>query len=167
VPSSRTWRVQRRRRSDQPIWRTSPPITSLSTRLPPFEHRAVAASPHWAIVSPPLVPAVGYQRAFSGMYVTGGSHAAALTRALQPRRPIGPLRRYMRSSPSPREDVDGFHHATFLGAGCRPRMVFVAPPGSSSPNSSTAAASPQVTCMALPGRRRSRRLPIHFSRHLA
>jgi hypothetical protein len=27
VPSSRTWRVQRRRRSDQPIWRTSLPST--------------------------------------------------------------------------------------------------------------------------------------------
>jgi hypothetical protein len=150
VPSSRTWCVQRRRRSDQPIWRSSPPSTSLSTRLPPFEHRAAAASPLWAVASPPLVPDASYQRAFSGMYVAGGSPAAAPTPALQPRHPIGPLRRCTRSSPSPREDVAGFHRASSLGAGCRrPRMVFVAPPGSSSPTSSTAAAPPQVTCMAL------------------
>jgi hypothetical protein len=150
VPSSRTWRVQRHRWSDQPIWRKSPPSTSPSMRLPPFEHRAAATSPLRAVASPPLVPAAGYQRAFSGMYVAGGSHAAAPTRALQPRRPIGPLHCCTRSSPSPREDVAGFHHATSLGAGChRPRMVFVAPLGSSSPTSSTAAASPQVTCLAL------------------
>jgi hypothetical protein len=131
VPSSRTWRVQRRRRSDQPIWRSSPPSTSPSTRLPPFEHRVAAASPLRAVASPPLVPATGYQRAFSGMYVAGGSHAVAPTRAQQPRRPIGPLRRCTRSSPSPHEDVAGFLRATSLGAGCRrPRMVFVAPPGS-------------------------------------
>jgi hypothetical protein len=90
VPSSRTWCVQRRRRSDQPIWRTSPPSTSPSTRLSPFEHRVAAASPLRAVASPPLVPAAGYQRAFSGMYIAGGSHAAAPTRALQLRRPIGP-----------------------------------------------------------------------------
>jgi hypothetical protein len=88
VRSSRIWRVQRRSRSDQPIWRTSPPSTSPSTRLPPFEHRAAAASPLRAVASPLLVPAAGYQRAFSGMYVAGGSHAAAPTRALQLRRPI-------------------------------------------------------------------------------
>jgi hypothetical protein len=106
--------------------------------------------PLQAATSPLLVPATGYQRAFSGMYVAGGSHAAAPTRALQPCRPIGPLRRCMRSSLLPREDVAGFHRATSLGAGCRrPRMVFVALLGSSSPTSSTAAASPQVTCMAL------------------
>jgi hypothetical protein len=64
--------------------------TSPSTRLPPFEHRAAAASPLRAVASPPLVPAAGYQRAFSGMYAAGGSHDTALTRALQPRRPIGP-----------------------------------------------------------------------------
>jgi hypothetical protein len=90
VSSSRIWRVRRRRRSDQPICLSSPTSTSLSTRLPPFEHRAAAASPLRAIASPPLVPAAGYQHAFSGMYVAGGSHAAAPTRALQPRRPIGP-----------------------------------------------------------------------------
>jgi hypothetical protein len=141
---------QRHRRSDQLIWRTSPPSTSPSTRLPPLEHRAAAASPLRAVASPPLVPAAGYQRTFSGMYIAGGSHAAAPTRALQPRRLIGPLRRCARSSPSPREDVAGFHRATSLGAGCRcPRMVFIAPLGSSSPTSSTAAASPQVTYMAL------------------
>jgi hypothetical protein len=101
-------------------------------------------------VSPPLVPAVGYQRAFSGMYVAGGSHAAALTCTLQPCRPIGSLHCCTRSSLSPREDVAGFHRATFLGAVCRrPRMVFVAPLGSSLPTLSTATASPQVTCMAL------------------
>jgi hypothetical protein len=81
VPSSRTWRVQRRRRSDQPIWRTSTPSTSLSTCLPPFEHWAAAALPLRAIASPPLVPAAGYQRTFSDMYVAGGSHAAALNHA--------------------------------------------------------------------------------------
>jgi hypothetical protein len=90
VPSSRTWRVQRRRQSDQPIWRTSTPSTSLSTSLPLFEHRTAAASPLRAVASPPLVPAAGYQCAFSGMYVAGGSHAAASTCALQPRRPIVP-----------------------------------------------------------------------------
>jgi hypothetical protein len=89
LPSSRTWRVQRRRRSDQPIWRSSPPSTSPSTRLPPIEHRAAAASPLRAVASPPLVPAAGYQRAFSGVSVAGGSHTAAPTRALQLRRPIG------------------------------------------------------------------------------
>jgi hypothetical protein len=141
---------QRRRWSDQPIWRSSLPSTSPSTRLPSFKHQAAAASPFRAVASPPLVPAAGYQRAFSRMYVAGGSHAAARTRALQPRRPIGPLRRCTRSSPSPRKDVAGFHRATSLGVGCRRlRMVFIAPLGSSSPTSSTAAASPQVTCMAL------------------
>jgi hypothetical protein len=82
VPSSRTWRVQRHHRSDQPIWRTSTPSTSPSMRLPPFEHRAAAALPLQAVASLPLVPAAGYQCAFSGMYVAGGSHAAAPTRTL-------------------------------------------------------------------------------------
>jgi hypothetical protein len=50
---------------------------------------------------------------------------------------------------------------------CRPRMVFIAPPGSSSPHSSTTAASTQVPCMASPGCCRSRRLPHRLSRHLA
>jgi hypothetical protein len=135
---------QRRRWSDQPIWRSSPPTTSPSTRLPPFEHRVAAVSPLRAVALLPLVPAAGYKCAFSGMYVASGSHAAALTCALQPRRPIGPLRRCTLSSPSPREDIAGFHRTTSLSAGCRhPRMVFVAPPSSSSPTLSTAAASPQ------------------------
>jgi hypothetical protein len=43
--SSMSWRVQRRRRSDQPIAHTSPPRPSPSIRLPPIEHRAAAASP--------------------------------------------------------------------------------------------------------------------------
>jgi hypothetical protein len=67
-----------------------------------------------------------------------------------------------------RKDVAGFHRANFLGAGCRrPRMVFVAPPGSSSPTLSTAAAPPQAICMATPCRRRSRRLPLRLSSHPA
>jgi hypothetical protein len=90
VPPSRTWRVQCRRRSDQPIWRMSMPSMSPSMRLPPFEHWAAAALPLRAVASQPLVPAASYQRAFSGMYVAGDSHAATPTRALQLRRPIGP-----------------------------------------------------------------------------
>jgi hypothetical protein len=46
-------------------------------------------------------------------------------------------------------------------------MVFVMPPGSSSPTSSTTATSPQVTCMATSSRCRSRRLPLRLSRHPA
>jgi hypothetical protein len=87
---SKTWCVLHRRRFDQPIWCTSTPSTSLSTRLPPFEHQADVPSPLRAIASPPLLQAASYQRAFSGMYVAGGSHAAVPTRALQLRRPIGP-----------------------------------------------------------------------------
>jgi hypothetical protein len=89
VPSSRTWSVLRRRRSDQPILHTSTPSTSPSTRLPPFEHRAAAALPLRAVASPPLVPIADYRHAFSGMYVASGSHAAGPTRALQLRHPTG------------------------------------------------------------------------------
>jgi hypothetical protein len=56
VPSSRTWRVLRHRRSDQPIWCMSSPSTSPSTRLPLFEHRAATVSSLWAVASPPLLP---------------------------------------------------------------------------------------------------------------
>jgi hypothetical protein len=46
-------------------------------------------------------------------------------------------------------------------------MVFITPLGSSSPTSSTPAASLQATYMATPSRRRSRRLSLHLSRHPA
>jgi hypothetical protein len=76
------------RRSDQPISCGYPPRTSLSTRLPPFEHRVVVALPRRAAAPPPLVHATGFQRAFLHAYVAGG-HVVASARALQLRHPFG------------------------------------------------------------------------------
>jgi hypothetical protein len=111
--SSTPWRVQRRRRSDQPTARTSPPSTSPSTRLPPIELRAAAASPLRAAALPPLVHATGLRRAFQGAYVAGGvpplhrlapcSYAGPSGRGVAAR---GHLRR------PPRIDVRGHHSAT-------------------------------------------------------
>jgi hypothetical protein len=107
------------------------------------------------------------------MYVTGGSHATAPTRALQPRRPIGPLRRCTRSSLHaviavtsrgrrwlpprhlPRRGLLPSAHGIRRAAG-----FFLAYFEYRRRISTGNLHGP-------PGRRRSRRLPLHLSRHLA
>ena len=55
--SSPPWRIQRRRRSDQPITRLSSPSTSPSTRLPPIEPQvAIASSLRTAALPPEVFP---------------------------------------------------------------------------------------------------------------
>jgi hypothetical protein len=100
------------------------------------------------------------RRLLTRLHVAGG-HTATSTRAMPPLHGVASLHAIIFAIPAHRHPRLPSRCLPWCRLPC-PRKVFVNPPGSSSPTSSTTAAPLQVTCMTTFGHRRSRRLHHHL-----